>query len=91
MTPSGPPENRDAANPGADRRTHTRLRVIFESACEITAPFFDPKQGWGGEHLTLYAQQALRNAYPDLSFQEMTILSSAVRIFHMSRWNKHSR
>jgi len=60
------------------------LSPIFEDACRITAPFFDPKQGWGGMSLTMYARQTLREAYPDLSQQEIAILFSAVQRFHQA-------
>ncbi len=48
----------------------------------MTAPFFDSKQGWGGASLTMYARQTLRDAYPNLSQQEIAILFSAVQRFH---------
>ena len=50
-----------------DRRIHDNLRPIFEKACQITAPFFDSKQSWGGSSLTMYARQTLREEYPDLT------------------------
>ena len=34
--------------------------------------------------LTMYARQALREAYPNLSQQEIAILFSAVQRFHKS-------
>lgn len=65
-----------------DRRVQHNLRLIFENACRITAPFFDPAQSWGGSSLTLYARQALRDAYPELTQQEIAILLSGVARFH---------
>lgn len=67
-----------------DRRIHHDLRQIFDDACEMTAPFFDPKQTWGGSSLTMYARQTLRDAYPDLTQQDTAILFSAVSRFHKS-------
>ena len=67
-----------------DRRSQHNLRLIFDKACEITAPFFDTKQSWGGSSLTLYARQTLRETYPDLTQQEIAILFSAVSRFHMT-------
>ena len=58
------------------------LHRIFDAACQITAPFFDVKQSWGGASLTMYARQALREAYPELSQQEIAILFSSVARFH---------
>jgi len=65
-----------------ERRIHGGLRPIFDGACRITAPFFDPEQSWGGMSLTMYARQTLRENYPDLSQQEIAILFSAVQRFH---------
>jgi hypothetical protein len=66
----------------SDRRIHHNLRPIFDKACEITAPFFDTAQSWGGNSLTMYARQTLREAFPDLTQQETAILFSAVARFH---------
>jgi hypothetical protein len=65
-----------------ERRVHGNLRLIFESACRITTPFFDTEQGWEGASLTMYARQTLRDTYPDLSQQEIAILFSVVQRFH---------
>jgi hypothetical protein len=65
-----------------DRRTQHNLRRIFDDACRITAPFFDPAQSWGGSSLTMYARQTLRDAYPELTQQEIAILFSGVARFH---------
>ncbi|MBI3480483.1 MAG: hypothetical protein HY016_09040 [Nitrosomonadales bacterium] len=63
---------------GVERRVNVRLRMIFEDACRITAPFFDPAQSWGGRPLAFYARQTLCDAYPDLCQQDMAILFSVV-------------
>jgi hypothetical protein len=65
-----------------DRRVQHNLRRIFEEACRITSPFFDPAQSWGGSSLTMYARQTLREAYPELTQQEIAILFSGVTRFH---------
>jgi hypothetical protein len=65
-----------------DRRVQHDLRLIFDNACRITAPFFDPAQSWGGSSLTMYARQTLREAYPELTQQEIAILLSGVARFH---------
>lgn len=65
-----------------DRRVQHNLRLIFENACRITAPFFDPAQSWGGSSLTMYARQTLRDTYPELTQQEIAILLSGVARFH---------
>lgn len=81
-----PGQNDSNPEPGiggaGERRVHDNLRPVFEGACRVTAPFFDPQQGWGGMSLTMYARQALREAYPNLSQQEIAILFSAVQRFH---------
>ena len=75
------------ANGAGERRVYGNLRPIFESACRVTAPFFDPEQGWGGMSLTMYARQTLRETYPDLSQQEVAILFSAVQRFYKTTPN----
>lgn len=73
---------------GEDKRVNAYLRVVFETACQITAPFFDPAHGWGSKPLTLYARQALHEKYPDLTQQDVAILFSAVQRFHRGSANK---
>jgi hypothetical protein len=72
-------------NDDKDRRVNMRLRVDFENACRVTAPFFDPAQTWNGMSMTIYARQTLHDTYPDLSQQEVAILFSAVQRFHRSK------
>lgn len=77
-------DRRDGADlpGGEDRRSNPHIRAIFDSACKLTAPFFDPAQGWGGQSLTMYARQALREAYPELTQQDTALLFAAVQRFH---------
>jgi hypothetical protein len=70
-----------------DRRVRHDLRLIFEDACRITAPFFDPAQSWGGSSLSMYARQTLREAYPELTQQEIALLFSGVARFHKGSTN----
>lgn len=83
-TPDDPPDRPaiDATPEIAERRVNSRLREIFDGACAVTAPFFDPEQEWGGMSLTMYARQALRERYPDLTQQDIAILFSAVQRYH---------
>lgn len=71
-----------------ERRKHHNLREIFEQACWITAPFYDSTQVWGNASLTIYARQALREAYPSLSPQEIATLSASVERFHKAAQKK---
>lgn len=77
-------DSRAGAEAGVDneRRSRHDLRQIFDAACQITAPFFDTSQSWGSSSLTMYARQALREAYPELTAQEIAILYSGVARFH---------
>jgi len=65
-----------------ERRSQHNLREIFDAACKATEPFFDTAQGWGGASLTMYARQALREAFPQLTQQEVAILLSGVTRHH---------
>lgn len=71
-----------------ERRANPHLRVAFETACKVTEPFFDPKQEWGGMSLTMYARQALREAYPELTQQDLALLFAAVQRHHRGVLNK---
>ncbi len=84
MTLPETPDRQDAASSagGNDKRVNAHLRVVFEDACRITESFFDPHQGWGGKPLTMYARQALCEAYPNLTQQDVAILFPAVQRFH---------
>ena len=85
MTTSGDTNKKDAANTensGENRRVNAHLRVVFENACRITAPFFDPDQIWGEVPWTLYARQTLCEAYHDLTQQDIALLLSALQRFH---------
>ena len=90
MTSSEAPGQQDAASQagGNDKRVNSHLRVVFEDACRITASFFDPKQGWGGKSLTIYARQTLREAYPNLMQQDIAILLAAVQRFHRGHFSQ---
>lgn len=82
MNASADSNQQGAAGDADDRRVNAHLRVTFESACRITAPFFDAGNSWGSSSLTMYARQTLREAYPDLTQQDLAILLSAVLRFH---------
>lgn len=68
-----------------ERRGHHDLRLIFDGACQVTAPLFDAGLALGGHSLTTSAQRRLHETYPELTQQEVALLFSAVRRFHMER------
>lgn len=76
---------------GSDRRINIHLRGVFEAACRVTAPFFDPNQEWAGgaSHTshTMYARQALRDTFPALTQQDIALLLAAVRRHHSGTHN----
>lgn len=71
-----------------EQRKDIRLRMIFEGACRVTAPFFASEQSWGSASLTMYARQTLRDTYPELTQQELAILFSSVKRFHAAARSK---
>lgn len=85
MTPTSLPCYQNTARTGTDRRTNIHLRLMFKKACRITAPFFDSRQEWGDAHLRLFAHQALRAAYPELTLRNIALLFSGVQGSHMNR------
>lgn len=67
----------------ADRRASPQLRAIFVEAYDVLAPFFDPANTWAGLTHEHFAYLALRERFPQLSIQEVSILvAAAKRVFH---------
>ncbi|HXU93444.1 MAG TPA: hypothetical protein VFP33_07300 [Gallionella sp.] len=50
----------------------------------MTAPCFGAGLGMGGPSLTTSARRMLRESYPELTQQEISLLFSAVASFHRS-------
>lgn len=71
-----------------ERRKRTELREIFDDVCRITAPFFDAGNSWGVSSLTMYARQTVREAYPQLTQQDIAILLSSIQRFHATHQKK---
>jgi hypothetical protein len=72
------PQTAAETGPGKERRSNLQMREIFEAAYKVMEPFMDPKQCWSGVSLGLYAHHALRESFPDLGAQEISILHCAV-------------
>lgn len=77
-------ETGNTAGADGERRVRLELRSIFDHACEVTAPFYNAPDSWG-HSLKLYAQRALREAYPHLSAQDLSILLAVVERVHRNR------
>ncbi len=61
----------------AERRQHPELRTLFEEAYIRIEFCFDPQQTWGGLPLEHLAFRMLREAYPQISSQEVHLLVGA--------------
>lgn len=72
------PQTAVEREPGKDRRVNLQMREIFEAAYKVVEPFMDPKQCWIGMPLGLYAHHTLRESFPELGAQGISILHSAV-------------
>ena len=69
-----------------ERRQNFKLREIFEEAYVRIEPFLDPARGWNGSPLTVLAYRAVREAYAELSPDEVyTLVVAAVRVFNTRR------
>ena len=68
--------NEDAKAPwnGADRRSNPELRVIFEEAYVLIAPFLDTDNAWGGQAMQHIPLRTLRDNFPKLSVNQAHIL-----------------
>ena len=65
-----------------DQRLNEQLRPIFEAACLLIEPFFDPSNSWSGQPLEHFSFRALRDQYPDLSREQIvTLISDARRVY----------
>lgn len=72
-----------------DRRAHFHLRSIFEEAYTLALPFLDPKQGWGGKPMIRHAYPALREAFPQLTAQDVSMLVPALERVFIERNKAH--
>lgn len=70
-------ENADSTP--SDRRAHYDLRDIFDKAYACALPYLDPEQGVGHSPMIRYAYIALREAFPQLSQQEVALLVPSLR------------
>jgi phage terminase Nu1 subunit (DNA packaging protein) len=62
-----------------DRRRHHRVRAVFEEAFERCRPLLDPHQGIAGQALTHHIPLRVREHFPDLTQEEVLVLSIALR------------
>ncbi|MCX7815039.1 MAG: hypothetical protein N2256_06055 [Tepidimonas ignava] len=62
-----------------DRRRHHRVRAVFEEALELCRPLLDPHQGIAGQALTHHIPLRVREHFPDLTQEEVLVLSIALR------------
>ena len=65
-----------------ERRVHTRLRVVFDSAIALVHPFFDRANTWSGVWLEHFAQRVLREHYPELTADDIYVFVAAARGIH---------
>lgn len=63
--------------PRTERRHNPKLRELFEEAYARILPCLDPGRTWGHMPLEHLAFRMLREAYPDLSPQEVHLLVRA--------------
>jgi len=60
-----------------ERRKQANLRDIFNDVVRLVEPFFQHGSGLNGRPVDYWAAKAIRDAYSDLSSQEVQILTSA--------------
>lgn len=68
-----------------ERRNNPQIREVFEEAYIIALPYIDPAQGIGGIALTHLAFVVLREHYPELATQDLSILVRALESSFKSR------
>ncbi|MDW8335464.1 MAG: hypothetical protein RMK34_00640 [Tepidimonas sp.] len=62
-----------------ERRQHHRVRAVFDQAFELCRPLLDPRQGIAGHPLTHQVPLRVREHFPELSQEEVMVLSMALR------------
>lgn len=68
-----------------DSRSEPWWQVIFEEAYLRIEPFLDPARTWGGSVLTVLASHTLRQAYPELSLQDVHVLVTVAHRVYLVR------
>lgn len=63
----------------ADQRRYHRVRAVFEEAFQLCQPLLDPHQGIAGHALTHHVPLRVREHFPDLTQEEVMVLSVALR------------
>lgn len=65
-----------------DRRKQINLRDIFDNVVQRVAPYFQHEKGLNGQSTDYWAARAIREAYPDISSQQVqTLTAAAARYF----------
>ncbi len=62
-----------------ERRGHPEVRAIFEDAYQIAIPFLDPSAGLGGSPMIRHVYIRLREAFPALTQQQISLLVPALQ------------
>jgi hypothetical protein len=75
----------DASAGPVDRRAERNVRLHFEEACVLLAPFFDPALQWGKLPLNVLAMRTLRERFATLSSAELLVMIGGIRQLHASR------
>jgi hypothetical protein len=69
-----------------ERRQRTQLRDVFDAVVHLVQPFFQPGTGLNGQHPDFWVSRAIRDAYPELSSQDVQVLASAAARY----WRENS-
>ncbi|MEW6693805.1 hypothetical protein Tther_01394 [Tepidimonas thermarum] len=62
-----------------EQRHYHRVRAVFEEALELCRPLLDPRQGIAGQALTHHVPLRVKEHFPDLTQEEVLVLSIALR------------
>ena len=67
----------ESGTPQPERRKLTNLRDIFDDVVRLVEPYFQYGAGLNGRPADYWAAKAIRDAYSDISNQEVQILIAA--------------
>jgi hypothetical protein len=74
-----------AKHDGTERRTRPHLREVFEQAYLVAFPVLNSQQTQNNAGSAHFLRVVLRDAFPDLHLQDISILSVAIERVYRER------
>ncbi|OYY93217.1 MAG: hypothetical protein B7Y41_12905 [Hydrogenophilales bacterium 28-61-23] len=72
----------ETGTPQPERRQQAQLRDIFDDVVRLVQPYFLPGTGLNGQHPDFWVSRTIRDTYPDLTSQDVQVLTSAAARYY---------